>query len=132
MSEIDPADGAAFAASDAACYLYPGEGQALERAAFCAGAGIGAVAIDMVLDALSPVQKRLLTRLHRKPGCWVYRVETRGVALQTCMALVKRGIMQGGSHHPFEHGGNGVVNLTPFGVALRDIIIGRHRNGPSA
>lgn len=29
---------AAFGASDAACTLYPGEGQAAERAAFCSGA----------------------------------------------------------------------------------------------
>jgi hypothetical protein len=32
------ADMIAFGASDAACYLYPGEDQSNERAAFCAGA----------------------------------------------------------------------------------------------
>lgn len=118
-------EAAAVGASDAACHLYPGEHQAAERAAFCAGAGLGAVAINMVIASLSPVQVRLLKRLHRRPGCWTYRVERRGVALQTCMALVKRGIMMDGPHRPFEHGGNGFVNLTPFGVALRDIIIGK-------
>ncbi|WP_300115101.1 hypothetical protein [Sphingobium sp.] len=123
----DPVDMAAFSASDAACCLYPGEHQAAERAAFRAGAGLGVVAIDMVIASLSPVQAKLLTRLRRHPGCWTYRVQTRGVALQTCMALVKRGIMMDAPHRPFEHGGNGVVNLTPFGAALRDIIIGRAR-----
>lgn len=33
-----PADMAAFGASDAACYLYPGADQQAERAAFCEGA----------------------------------------------------------------------------------------------
>ena len=121
----DPIDPAVISAGDAADHLYPGEHQAAERAAFCAGAGMGAVAIDLVIASLSPVQTKLLARLRRHPGCWTYRVQTRGVALQTCMALVKRGIMMDGPHRPFEHGGNGVVNLTPFSTALRDIIIGR-------
>lgn len=41
-SEPPAADLAAFGASDAACYLYPGEAQAAERAAFCAGAAYSA------------------------------------------------------------------------------------------
>lgn len=129
---IDPLDTSAISAADAADHLYPGEHQAAERAAFCAGAGLGTVAIDMVIASLSPVQTKLLARLRRHPGCWTYRVQTRGVALQTCMALVKRGIMMDGPHRPFEHGGNGVVNLTPFGAALREIIIGRQAHGPRA
>jgi len=35
-------DMAAFGASNTACYLYPGEGQQKERAAFCAGASFAA------------------------------------------------------------------------------------------
>ena len=51
---IDPLDPAAISAADAADHLYPGEHQAAERAAFCAGAGLGTVAIDMVIASLSP------------------------------------------------------------------------------
>lgn len=43
---------AAFGASDAACYLYPGEDQSAERAAYCAGAA-HAVPADAREDALA-------------------------------------------------------------------------------
>lgn len=86
---------------------------------------VGAMAIDMVIASLSPVQTRLLTRLSRKPDFWTYPVRTRGVALQTCMALVKRGIMEGDAHRPFENAGQGFVRLTAFGEAIRNILIAR-------
>lgn len=86
---------------------------------------VGAVAIDMVIASLSKTQVRLLTRLTPKSEFWVYRVETRVVALQTAMALAKRGIILGGDHRPYENGGFGYVHLTPFGIALRKIIMGR-------
>jgi len=51
---VTQAEMAAFGASDAACYLYPGEHQAPERAAFCAGAAhVAGAAIDYA-HALSP------------------------------------------------------------------------------
>ena len=86
---------------------------------------IGAIAIDMVIAALSPVQTRLMRRLVRKDEFWTYRVDTRGVALPTCMALVKRGIIEGDAHRPFENGALGFVRLTAFGEAIRNIIMER-------
>lgn len=84
---------------------------------------VGGVAIDLVVSSLSGPQVALLRRLDRKAEFWTYRVDTRGVALPTCMALVKRGIMEGDPYRPFENGGKGFVRLTAFGEAIRNILI---------
>lgn len=86
---------------------------------------VGQVAIDLVVSSLSGPQVALLRRLDRKAEFWTYRVDTRGVALPTCMALVKRGIMEGDPYRPFENGGRGFVRLTAFGEAIRNILIVR-------
>jgi len=89
---------------------------------------VGAVAVDMVIAALSGPQVRLLKQLKAQaPDFWAYRIDTRGVGLQTAMALVRRGIIAGDPHRPFEDRLNGYVRLTDFGAAIRNIIVERAR-----
>jgi hypothetical protein len=120
---------AAFGAANIACYLYPAEDQWKEREAFRLGASVGAVAIDQVVSSLSAAQVALIRRLWISGPDWIYAVQSRGSGLQTAMALVKRGIVQGEPYRPFENGQRGFVRLTAFGVAIRNIIIGKEASG---
>ncbi len=58
-SEPTAADLAAFGASDAACYLYPGEDQAAERAAFCAGAAYSAGGFPLTPDEIDAAREAM-------------------------------------------------------------------------
>lgn len=53
------ADLAAFGASDAACYLYPGEDQQKERSAFCEGAAHAVSSLDPAGEAVTQETDRL-------------------------------------------------------------------------
>lgn len=88
-------------------------------------ADMGAIAIDMVIASLSPAQVQLLKELRPNGDGWTYPVKVRGDGLQSCMALVKRGIVSGDNPRPFQNRGRGFIRLTPFGEGLRDIIVGR-------
>lgn len=83
---------------------------------------VGAMATDMVIASLSRAQVSLLTSLSRRGEHWTYPVKVRGDGLQTCMALVKRGIIEGDPYRPFQNRKLGFVRLTAFGIAVRDII----------
>jgi hypothetical protein len=123
----------AFGAPNIASYLYPAEDQWKEREAFRLGASVGAVAIDQVVSSLSAAQVALIRRLWISGPDWIYAVQSRGAGLQTAMALVKRSIIHGDPYRPFENGQRGLVRLTAFGVAIRNIIIAKEQaDGPRA
>jgi len=77
------AEMAAFGASDAACYLYPGEDQQAERAAFCAGAAHGASA----LQALAPTNPGAAEAM-REAAAKVCRVLREGAKLSEPSTLM--------------------------------------------
>lgn len=88
-------------------------------------AEVGAIAVDLVIASLSRAQTDLLKVLRPHGDCWAYPVKVRGDGLQSCMALVNRGIVSLDNPRPYHNRRRGFVKLTPFGLALRDIIIGR-------
>lgn len=98
----------------------------------------GAAAIDILVRSLSEPQRRLLMRLRPAGPAepdgqnFTYSVQTRGVGLDTCAALAKRGIMVGGSGYNYQSRAIGYARLTPLGLRVRDIVIQEARNGPRA
>lgn len=93
-----------------------------ELAASSEGEDVGRIAVEAVAARLNVAQKALLRRLRPRNDWWTYRVERRGVALSTCIALAKRGIVRGDPYRPFEQGDLGHIRLTPLGKAVRTIL----------
>lgn len=89
----------------------------------------GQAAIAVVVAGLSDPQKRLLCRLqqHRPADDggqdFNYVVETRGVGLDTCAALARRGIMVGGEGHSFQNRNRGYCRLTRLGLRIRHSLL---------
>ncbi|WP_188064667.1 hypothetical protein [Sphingobium sp. KCTC 72723] len=89
----------------------------------------GQAAIAVVVAGLSDPQKRLLCRLqpHRPADDdgqdFTYVVETRGVGLDTCAALARRGIMVGGEGYSFQNRNRGYCRLTRLGLRIRHSLL---------
>lgn len=89
----------------------------------------GQAAIAVVVAGLSDPQKRLLCRLqsHRPAEAagqdFTYVVETRGVGLDTCAALARRGIMVGGEGYSFQNRNRGFCRLTRLGLRIREQLL---------
>lgn len=95
----------------------------------------GQAAIAVVVAGLSDPQKRLLCRLqpHRpaEDGAHdlTYVVETRGVGLDTCAALARRGIMFGGEGYSYQNRNRGYCRLTRLGLRIREQLLIEGREG---
>lgn len=86
----------------------------------------GAVAIEVVLEGLSPAQRKLLARLQPARGSladdlhFTYRVDTPHGGLQTCHALARRQMVVVSAYdRPTERRDVGHVCLTPLGDLIR-------------
>jgi hypothetical protein len=95
----------------------------------------GQAAIAVVVAGLSDPQKRLLCRLqpHRPTDDYgqdfTYVVETRGVGLDTCAALARRGIMVGGEGYSYQNRNRGYCRLTRLGLRIREQLMNERREG---
>lgn len=93
----------------------------------------GQAAIAVVVAGLSDPQKRLLCRLqpHRPADDdgqdFTYVVETRGVGLDTCAALARRGIMVAGEGYSFQNRNRGYCRLTRLGLRIREQLLNERR-----
>ncbi|MEO7469919.1 MAG: hypothetical protein ABIV36_23175 [Sphingobium limneticum] len=90
----------------------------------------GQAAIAVVVAGLSDPQKRLLCRIQPDRLAvdddgqdFTYVVETRGVGLDTCAALARRGIMVGGEGYSYQNRNRGFCRLTRLGLRIREQLL---------